>query len=204
MVRVPPGRAGRMWLLRRLHTGRHAADLLDRKVRILRTEQRRCQERAAITGQRWRQAWARADRWARRGAALGGRRELRLAAVPEPARVSVAWVNVMGLRYPGEVHCHLPDPDTVRSPGTAALVEAAAAYRDAVRAAAEHAAAEAACRQVAAELATTRRRHRAIADRWVPELEAALRRLTAELDENERAETARLRWASQHQQSAIA
>src|SRR5690606_28636182 len=104
MVRVPPGRAGRMWLLRRMHTGRHAADLLDRKVRILRTELRRCQEWAAATGEQWREAWAQADRWERRGAALGGRRELRLAAVAEPARASVEWANVMGLRYPGGVH----------------------------------------------------------------------------------------------------
>src|SRR5690606_5559957 len=170
--------------------------LLDRKVRILRTELRRCQEWAAATGERWREAWAQADRWERRGAALGGRRELRLAAVAEPARAPVEWANVMGLRYPGAVHCQVPDPGAGRAPGTAALVEAATAYREAVRAAAEHAAAQAACRRIAAELATTRRRHRAIAEKWVPELEAALHRLTAELDETERAETARLRWAS--------
>ena len=35
---VPPGRAGRLWLQRRLQVARRGADLLDRKLRLLADE----------------------------------------------------------------------------------------------------------------------------------------------------------------------
>jgi V/A-type H+-transporting ATPase subunit D len=195
--RVPPGRAGRLWLQRRLRTGRLAADLLDRKLRILRTEQERYARLAEQTGAQWRDSCREADRWGLRGALVGGRRELRLGAAVPPAEVSVEWANVMGIRYPAGATCLVPDPVAgTRGPGTAALVEAGAAYRTALRAAAAHAAVEAAHRAIAAEVIQTRRRLRAITDRWLPELDAALRERVAQLEENERAETARLRWAA--------
>jgi V/A-type H+-transporting ATPase subunit D len=194
--RVPPGRAGRLWLLARLRTGHLATDLLDRKLRILRTEQERFRLLAERTGALWQESCQRADEWGVRGAMLGGQRELRLAAGAEPADVTVAWAGVMGVRYPVGATCRIPDVSGAdRGPGTAALVEAAAAYRTAVRAAAAHAAAAAACRTVDAEVTATRRRLRAIADRWVPRLETALRELSSRLEETERAETVRLRWA---------
>jgi V/A-type H+/Na+-transporting ATPase subunit D len=119
--------------------------------------------------------------------------------VAEPADVTVAWAGVMGVRYPVEATCHLPEAsDADRGPGTTALVEAAAAYRAAIQTAASHAAATAACRTVDAEVTATRRRLRAIADRWVPRLETALRELSSQLEETERAETVRLRWALAH------
>jgi V/A-type H+-transporting ATPase subunit D len=196
LPRVPPGRAGRLWLIRRLATGRLAADLLDRKLRILITEQRRFAELAEHTDARWRAAWQAADLWGRRGAVLGGQRELRLAAAAEPARVAVGWADVMGVRYPVGASCQLPEPaPAARGPGAAALVEAAAAYRTAVPAAAAHAAATAAAERLAAEIDSTRRRLYAIADRWLPRLETALRERTARLAETELADTARLRWA---------
>jgi V/A-type H+-transporting ATPase subunit D len=196
--RVPPGRAGKQWLVHRLRTGRLAADLLDRKLRILTGRRRTLAERAARTGRRWRAAWQEADRWGRRGAVLGGRRELRLAAAPgQPVRVVVDWGEVMGVRHPVGVRCTLPDPAPgARGPGTAALVVAAASYRAAVVAAAEHAAAEAAVARVTAAIADTRRQQHAIADRWLPALETALRERTARLAEDELAEAVRLRWAS--------
>ena len=56
---VPPGRAGRLWLQRRLETARGCgADLLDRKLRILQgeldqaTELRRPDQRRSGTGAR--------------------------------------------------------------------------------------------------------------------------------------------------------
>jgi V/A-type H+-transporting ATPase subunit D len=195
--RVPPGRAGRLWLQRRLRTGRLAADLLDRKLRILRTEQERYARLAEQTGAQWRDSCREADHWGLRGALVGGRRELRFAAPAQPADVSVEWANVMGIRYPVGATCVVPDPLAgARGPGTAALVEASAAYRTAVQAAATHAAAEAAHRAIAAEVIQTRRRLHAITDRWLPELEAALRERVARLEENERAESVRLRWAA--------
>lgn len=195
--RVPPGRAGRLWLLHRLRTGRLAADLLDRKLRILRTEQERFEGLAERTGAAWRDSWRRADRWGLRGAVLGGQRELRLAAAARPAQVAVTWSHVMGIRYPVEATCTVPEsPPDARGPGTAALVAATDAYRAAVEAAAAHAAADTARRVLAAEIATTRRRLHAITDRWLPRLETALAERTRQLEENELAETARLRWAA--------
>lgn len=193
---VPPGRAGKLWLQRRLHTGRLAADLLDRRLRILRVEQQRYARQVEQSGVRWRESWHRADHWGLRGALAGGRRELRLAAPGQPAQVTVEWTNLVGIRFPVSATCEPPEPPAAdRGPGTAALVEAGEAYRAAVRAAAAYAAADAARAAIAAEIATTRRRLRAITDRWIPELEAALRDRVAQLEEDERAEAARLRRA---------
>jgi V/A-type H+-transporting ATPase subunit D len=195
--RVPPGRAGKVWLVHRLHAGRHAADLLDRKLRILAGRQRQLAGRADQARRRWHAAWQEADRWGRRGAVLGGRRELRLAAPARPARVAVDWTSVMGVRYPAGARAtpaRAAPPD--RGPGTAALVTAAARYRAALLAAAESAAADAAAGRIAAEVDRTRRRLHAIVDRWLPRLEAALRERSDRLAEDELAESVRLRWAT--------
>lgn len=197
-LRVPPGRAGRLWLRRRLGTARLAADLLDRKLRILRGEQARLAALARDSGAVWEAAWRAADSWGLRAAMLGGRRELRLGA-SSPAEVDIAWGTVMGLRYPAVATCRVPDaPAGGHEPGTAAVVEAAAAYRTALRAGAEHAAASAALRAVDAEVAATRRRWRAVQQRWIPRLEAALLDLGQRLEEAERAEGVRQRWSRPH------
>jgi V/A-type H+-transporting ATPase subunit D len=181
----------------RLRTARLAADLLERKLRILRDEQERFALLTRRTGQRWRESWPVADLWGVRAALVGGRRELRLSAPPGCAEVTVTWTSVMGVRYPADVACRLPGPAPGdRGPGTAALVEATSAYRATLEAAVAHAAAESARRTVDAEVTATQRRRRAIADRWVPRLERALWTLTADLEEAERAETVRLRWAA--------
>ena len=46
---VPPGRAGRLWLQRRLETARRGAGLLDRKLRILQAQLDQARESAAQT-----------------------------------------------------------------------------------------------------------------------------------------------------------
>lgn len=195
-LRAPPGRAGRLWLLRRLATARLAADLLDRKLRILHGEQDRLRALARDTGAAWRAAWRAADVWGARVALLGGRRELRLAAAPSPSEVAVEWTVVMGLRYPAKATCRpATSPAGARGPGTAATVEAAAAYRKALDAAMAHAAAANAYRAVSAEVAATRRRRRALTQRWIPRLENALRDLAQRLEETESAEGVRTRWA---------
>jgi V/A-type H+-transporting ATPase subunit D len=190
--RVPPGRAGKVWLTRRLHAGRLAADLLDRKLQVLRVEQERLELQRERTQRRWQQAWRTADTWGLRGAMAGGLRELRFATPSTVAELRVTWITVMGVRYPAEADCKPPpaSPED-RGPGAAALVEAAAAYRQAVRAAAAYAAATAACQVIEAEVAETRRRLRAITERWIPRLESRLWRLRQELDETEREETFR-------------
>lgn len=194
---LPPGRAGRLWLAGRLRAGRRAADLLDRKLHVLLLERDRFGQIEQRTRARWQASWREADTWIVRAAVLGGERDVRLSAPPERAEITVSWASVMGVRYPVDATCRPPETSpSQRGPGSAALVEAAAAYREAIQAAAAHAASDAACRAIDAEIATTRRRLHAINDRWLPRLEHALRDLTRELDETERAETFRLRWAA--------
>ncbi|MFY1670252.1 V-type ATP synthase subunit D [Plantactinospora sp. WMMB334] len=196
-LRIPPGRAGRLWLLRRLEAARLAADLLDRKLRILHGERERLRARARDTGAAWQAAWRAADDWGLRVALQGGRRELRLAAARSPCDVDVTWTTVMGLRYPVTATCRAAGaPVGGPGPGTAATVEAATAYRQALAAAAAHAAASAAHRVVSAEVAATRRRRRAVTQRWIPRLERALGDLNQRLEEAERAEGVRMRYAA--------
>ncbi|MBI3688243.1 MAG: V-type ATP synthase subunit D [Actinobacteria bacterium] len=194
-LRVPPGRAGRLWLERRLRTARRGTELLDRKVRILRAERDRLgliAERAAVE---WTQAYQVADTWLVRAVVLGGERELRLGTPPRLAEVTVSWTDVMGVRLPAETRVGHP-PVADRPSGSSALVEASVACRHAVSAAVTHAAADAAVRAVESELTETTRRLRAITDRWTPRLEEALRDFTQRLEEFDRAEAIRLRWAS--------
>lgn len=195
--RVPPGRSGRVWLRHRLRAARLAADLLDRKLRVLRMEEERIRLLRQRTDARWQTTWRQADTWIGRASVLSGERDVRLSTPPGVAEVSLEWANVMGVRYPVRAVCIVPVVDaTVRGPDSAALVEAGAAHRDAVEAAVAYAAAEAAGQVVAAEIATTRRRLHAITDRWVPQLEQALIEVARELDEAELAEAFRLRWAA--------
>jgi V/A-type H+-transporting ATPase subunit D len=195
--RVPPGRAGRLWLERRLYTARRGVELLDRKLRILRGERDRFRLLADETGAAWRERCGEAETWLLRGALLGGQREVRLATGPALAEVSLGWSTVMGVRYPAEATCTQPEPSAAaRAPGNAALAQAVVAYRAALDAAVRHAAADAAFRIVDAEVVEVRRRLHAIADRWVPRVDTALQDLTQRLEELERAETVRLRWAA--------
>lgn len=183
-----------MWLRRREQTARHALDLLDRKLRILRTEQERFHLIARDTEKRWQQAASVADRWGARAAALTGRNGFSWAATGLPASARIHWADVMGVTYPSHVDTTLPDaPPGARSPGSAALDRAGDAYRAAVRAAAEHAVAQSACQIIDAEVLAVRMRRTAIAQRWLPQVQRLLAELEARLEENERAETVRWR-----------
>jgi len=192
---APPGRAGRIWLRGRLATARRAADLLDRKLRALRAEQETARQRERDAEADWTRSYRDADRWLLRAVLIEGERQL-LDAGAQPARLDLRWVSTVGAVHPADVDCRpalWPDEDAV--PGTAAVVEAAAAYRDAVRAAAVYAAAAATRDALDREASLTRRRLRAVSDRRIPALERALRERTAALAESERAELVRLRWA---------
>jgi V/A-type H+-transporting ATPase subunit D len=194
---LPPGRAGRMWIRRRLATAQRGAALLDRKLRILRGEQARLRRLTERTGREWAATCAEAERWLIRAAILGGERELRLSTSDATAQVNVEWKSVMGVRYPASAQATILAPELVpRAPGTSAVHQAAAAYAVAVQAAAAHAAATAALLAVDVEVAATAQRLRAISDRWIPRLEQALAGVSQRLDEAERDETIRLRWAA--------
>lgn len=198
-LRVPPGRAGRLWLLHRLGVAQRGADLLGQKLRILHDEERRRAMRARQTEQEWTSAARAAETWLLRAALLDGRRVTRLASVAPTARVELTWTDVMGTRYPDRATCVLPEESAVGPPtaaGGTAQEQARAAVADAVAAAVQHAVARNAQQIVAAEKAVTQRRLRAIEDRWIPRLERELARVEVELEEFERADGVRLRRAA--------
>ena len=194
---MPPGRAGKVWLSRRLAVASRAADLLDQKVQVLRQEA----ERFALLSERSEAEWTRtaqeAQLWSMRAALVGGQAALRAATDARPAGLSIAREVTMGVSHPADVVWDpSPDPPHVEAltygPAT---VSAVAAHRVALEAAVRHAVDLAALRAVTEELAVTRRRLRAVTDRWIPRLEGALVRVRLGLEETERAEGVGLRWA---------
>lgn len=198
-LHAPPGRAGRLWLEHRLSTAQRGADLLDRKLRILRTERERLALQLGRTAVEWEAASREADTWLVRGVLLGGERSVRLAAARVLAEIRILWEQSMGVSYPVEAACTLPEPAPDEPPvGNAALVAARDCYRRALQAAVQHAVVEAASRVLDEQEAATRRRLRAIEDRWIPRLQAALATVQFELDEEEHADGVRLRWATRY------
>ncbi|WP_152189992.1 V-type ATP synthase subunit D [Georgenia satyanarayanai] len=194
---APPGRAGRLWLQHRLTTAQHGSELLDRKLRILRTERESHSLLVERTGRALVAATTEAHRWSLRAAVLVGQAPLHLAVAPAPATVEISWGETMGVRYPVTARCVFPEPaGDEPAPGSAALVLAREACARALDAAAAHAAAQAAVRVLEEQEAATRRRLRAIEDRWVPRLRAALAEAELRLEEEERTEGLRLRWAA--------
>lgn len=197
LLHMPPGRAGRLWLQHRLSTAQHGAALLDHKLRILRTEREQLALQQDRTDAEWVSSSREGDLWLLRGVLLGGQRSARLAAAPAPAQVRILWEQLMGVRYPAEATCTVPDPSPdAPPPGNAALITARGCYRRAVQAAVAQAAVATAVRVLEAQEAATRRRLRAIEDRWIPRLQQALAELQFKLDEDEHNDAVRLRWAA--------
>ena len=187
---VPPGRAGRLRIERRLQVARRGADLLDRKLRLLQRMLPDLRADAQRAARDWAECAADADRWLLRAALLGGQRAIRLAGGSTPAELDVRYATAMGVRRPAAITCTFPVPDDWAD----ATVDAARrAHEAALEAAARSAAASASLRIMEAETATTRLRLRAIRDRWIPLLERAQAELALAIDEQERADTARLR-----------
>ncbi|MEU6538521.1 V-type ATP synthase subunit D [Streptomyces sp. NPDC047000] len=196
-LRVPPGRAGRMRLRRSLDTALRGADLLDRKLRILRARHAEllAAERAARGN--WYARLAEAETWLRRGLLLSGEEALADLARTRPARLEIVWTATMGVRHPRTASCEIPGRDPDRpAPANSALVLAETAWAEAVRAAAAYAAARAAARAVGAEAARTRQRVRALRRHWIPRLEAALDRADTALEQAEHEDAVRRRWAA--------
>ncbi|GAA3293262.1 V-type ATPase, D subunit [Dactylosporangium vinaceum] len=195
---APPGRAGVLWLRRRLALARRGSDVLCRKVAMLAAERERLRQRARVTGRDLAEADAAARTWLRRAAVLDGADAFAAAAADAtPLVVHPRWTVLLGVRCaappdqpePGEVGC--PPPA-----GGAALHGAAAAYRSAAAAAVRHAAAVHALTSVEAALTVTRQRVRALDRRWIPRLEAALGATDAQLAELESADAVRRRRAA--------
>jgi V/A-type H+-transporting ATPase subunit D len=193
-ARVPPGRAGRIWLRRRLATAYRGRDQLDRKLRILLPELGRQRIRAARSHDDWETACAQSRRWTTRVALLSGQDAFRHAAGREPTRVDLTWATSMGVSYPATVAVSTPDEPAAIA-DNAAVVPAIAATRVALLAAVQTAAADEAVRRIEAEIAVTRRRLHALDKRWLPWLTAALADLELALEQAEHEDGIRIRRA---------
>ncbi len=201
--RVPPGRAGRLWLERRLEVARRGADVLDQKRQILLREQQRLSGRLVESAAEWERLSGEATQWNDRALAIAGARRLRLASLyrRDHAEVVVEWRNALGTLFPAEAIVRPAwSPDFVALGGGSSVALAARAHTEALAAGAVHAAVRAAYEAISAELAATTRRLRAIERRLIPEHEAALHRLELTLEERELEDAVRARWALERQQ----
>jgi V/A-type H+-transporting ATPase subunit D len=199
-LRIPPGRAGRLWLRDRLAAAGNAASLLDHKRRELEGELRRVGRITSERERAWHDALAEAQRWLARVDATGGERSLRIAAALQPGRaeVELEWRAVMGVRYPTDFRLRFPTKPVISAlQGGAALSFALDAYRRAVEAAVAHATAEAALTRIRGEITRTVRRLRALNLRILPAHESALRSLELSLDERDREDAIGARWAAE-------
>ncbi|WP_040796389.1 V-type ATP synthase subunit D [Nocardia higoensis] len=188
-IRVPPGRAGRLWLQRRLATATGATTLLEQKLRTLQKEERRLRLRAQRTAEWWSTSASEADCWLVRARLACGDRAIRLATTAEPADVTIRWTTSMGASYPVEGAVTPPrDPAGVVVVAGGAVVRAEAALREALLAGVSHAIATEALRVVQREIATTRQCVRSLDRCWIPELSRALATLDLALEEQDRAE----------------
>lgn len=191
-VRIPAGRAGRLRLKHRLAVAERGADLLEQKLRALTADL--AGRRAALqTAERdWRTLAVRARIWDDRAAVLGGRHAFDAAVPAAPARVSVSWRTSMGVRFPAEAACVLPErPPDEPVPDSAALIAAQAAFRPAVAAAVRVAVEQAAVRELAAAVTATRRQVRALRRHWIPTLRTALAGVEAVLEQTDHEDTVR-------------
>jgi len=195
-ARIPPGRAGRMWLRRRLDTAARGRDQLDRKLHILVLEQ----QRLRIQADRSRAAWATtceaARTWMLRATLLGGQDAIRNATPPQPVDIEIVWTTAMGLSYPADVRLVGPGWELPIPSANAAVTPTAAAFRAAMRAGVRSAVATEALNRVETEIAATRRRLRALDKRWLPWLKESLVALDLSLEQAEQEDGMRLRRAA--------
>jgi V/A-type H+/Na+-transporting ATPase subunit D len=189
---VPPGRAGRLWLDRRLDAARRGADLLDRKLRILQAELGTLRKEAERTGQRWGELSVQADRTLLIAAQLGGERAIRLASAAGEAQVSIGYQVTIGVRRPA---AGIVLPPSGQPWSGQPAEQARKAHIMALEAAVTYAVAAQALRVIEGEATATRYRLRAIRDRLIPALERARAEAALAIDELERADAARLRRA---------
>jgi len=196
---MPPGRAGRPWLTERIATATHGLDLLRQKQQLLSREHRRLLEYRDEAARAWAEAAADADRWAARADALSGTTASRLVgeSTKGGAEVTITWRNTMGVLHPDEARVETPSLAPTSLALSAAIETSAESHRRALETGARRAVVESALHAVAIELASTRRRQRAIERHRLPWLAGELRALTLRLDEIEREERLVTRWAAQ-------
>ena len=192
--KIPPGRAGRLWLRRRLDTATRGRDQLDRKLRILIPERQRLRIQLDQRHTAWVSACTDARTWLLRASLLSGQDAILAAASGESVQADVVWTTAMGLTYPTDVRL-TGIPTTPLVAVNAAVKPAATAYAAALIAGVRTAAATDALRRVDGEIAVTRRRLRAIEKRWLPWLHESLRALELSLEQAEQEDGVRMRRA---------
>lgn len=200
--RVPPGRAGRLWLVERLETARRGVELLGKKQQLLAREYQRLAVLARDRRRGLEVACEHAAQWAKRAAMLGSRSEIALVAgsIVGGAAAKISWRNTMGVVHPEDASCVLPElPATELAASNGAMAPCAAAYRRALELAVGVAVAESALARVGEELRATQRRHRAIEHRKIPSLAQALQNLELQLEELEREDRLVSRWVRSRQ-----
>ena len=179
-LRIPPGRAGRIWLLARLEIAARGAALLDRKRHVLLREQQRLRTELRDAQHAWNAAAEDVERWTLRAAIVDGSRRVGMLArhVHGHAQVELSWSNLMGARLPVAQRVELPEPPPLSALGaSAATVMLERACREATVAAVRCAVAERAEAEVSAQLARAVRRLRALENRRFPQHEQALAQL---------------------------
>ncbi len=105
--------------------------------------------------------------------------------------MTIRYAATMGIRYPDAASAAVGPPAWAGP----ALARARQAHAEALAAAAAAGAASAALQAIEAEAAATRYRLHAVRDRWIPRLETALAEVSLAIEEQERADAARLRRA---------
>lgn len=194
-TRVPPGRAARMWLRRRIDTATRGRDQLDHRLRILRTEQQRARIRAERFQADWAASYEAAGTWLLRAVVISGEDAVRHASPATSLTIRIRESATMGVTYPTDVAVLSAPPAPDAPEDNAAIGRAAAAYRTAALAAARAAAAEESLRVFEAEISRTRRRLRALDKRWLPWLRDQLMALDLALEQQEQEDGVRLRRA---------
>jgi V/A-type H+-transporting ATPase subunit D len=198
-LRIPPGRSGRLWLRHRIESATQAEDLLDHKQRELMSEIRRLRTVTERARADWEEA-LRSSRQKMQGVdSAGGSALVEVAASlgGAPASVEIDWRTIMGVHYPIGARAILPESTALGPlPGGAALSAARDAFRTALEAAVAVAAADAAYGRIEAELTRTTRALRALNLRAIPAYRGALAELELRLDEAEREDMIRVRWAA--------
>lgn len=195
-LRLPPGRAGRLWLLRRLAVARRGHDVLEQKQVALRRRVDALRDRHLVAAQAWEETARDAETWWQRAALLAGERPLELAcSMPRPpAQVRVEWSHALGVVAPAHADVVLPDDAPFPPGGSVAIQRSADAHRAALEQAAQVGATALALRRTDAELGATTIRLRALERRWIPEHERVLRAVELAIDEADREEASRIRW----------
>jgi V/A-type H+-transporting ATPase subunit D len=192
--KIPPGRAGRVWLRRRLETATRGRDQLDRKLRILIPERQRLRIQLDQRHAAWVSACTDARTWLLRASLLSGQDAIMAAAGSESVQAAVVWTMAMGLNYPTDVRL-TGMPTTPLGAVNSAVKPAATAYAAALLAGVRTATASEALHRVDDEIVVTRRRLRAIDKRWLPWLRESLRALELSLEQAEQEDGVRLRRA---------